>query len=757
MASALDRLGAVRATFVGQSLPAKVGRRVIGAAAFLLAVRAVFDTPFKTYIDGAAVGLLYGLIAVGIILIYRTNRIINFAAAGLGAIPAVTAALLQTKHGMPYLLGIPIVVVGGLLLGGAVDVLIIRRFATAPRLILTVATLGVVQILAFVAIYIPIWMGSKGKAVSEVDTPWRRLFTLHDSHGTPILTGDQLFALVIVVGLGLGLAAFFRFTRMGIALRASAENADRASLLGIPVRRVGTVAWMLAGLLSAVTIFLRAPLVGVPTDGTLGFGVLLYTLAAAVMAGMEDIPLAIMAGMGLGILEAASVRKAGQNDLASALVLLVVLGALLLQRRTVSRAQDTGVSTWQSVKEFRPIPTELRNVREIVLGKTVLGVLVAAAFLAAPYIVTEGQLNKLTLIPLYGIVAISLVVLTGWAGQISLGQFGIVGISAAVAGGLVANHNADFFVAMGAGILAGVVVAVAIGIPAVRVQGLYLAVTTLAFGGACEFYLLKDKYVLGTHGILPKGEAVRIARPLMFERLDLTDDRAFYYFCLVFLVGALLAARSFRRNRSGRVLIAARDNGRAAPAYAINLARTRLAAFAVSGSIAAVAGVLFAYHQRAIDAASYGIEPSITIFLVVVIGGLTSLSGAVLGVVFFQSIENFITPHFQGASLLATGPGLLLILMFLPGGFAEAMYRARDSVLRWVANRNGIHVPSLVADKRVEPEEMEEDVVSQAEHSVETVESFDVIDRPTIVCPVCGERFLPEDAVGHEHFQAVDA
>jgi hypothetical protein len=167
--------------------------------------------------------------------------------------------------------------------------------------------------------------------------------------------------------------------------------------------------------------------------------------------------------------------------------------------------------------------------------------------------------------------------------------------------------------------------------------------------------------------------------------------------------------------------------------------------------------VLFAYHQRAIDASSYGIEPSITIFLVVVIGGLTSLPGAVLGVVFFQSIENFISPHFQGASLLATGPGLLLILMFLPGGFAEAMYRARDSVLRWVANRNGIHVPSLVADKRLEPEEMEQDVVSQAEHSVETVESFDVVDRPTITCPVCGERFLPEDAVGHDHFQVVEA
>ena len=579
---------------------ARSGRVVAAVALYVLVVQELFHPPVDLFIKGIAIGALYGLIAVGVILIYRTNRIINFAAAGIGAIPAVTAVLLQVKKGMPYFLGVPLVVVGGLAIGALVDGLVIRRFATAPRLIVTVATLGVVQILAFIAIYIPIWLGSKGKQTSVVSTPWSR-FKVHDARGTPILTGNQIFAVLVVVALALGLAAFFRYTRMGIALRASAENAERAALLGIPVRRVGTVSWMLAGLFGAVTIFLRASLVGVPTDGTLGFGVLLYVLAAAVVARMDNIPLALGAGMAMGVLEAGSVYKTGKNDFSSAIMLAVVLLALLFQRGRLSRAFDSGVSTWQSVKEFRPVPSELRGIQEVTVARMAVAVIAVAIAVGAPDMVTPRPIGQLTHIPIYAIVAVSMVILTGWAGQISLGQFGLVGVGAALAGGLAADHNVDFFAAMFLGVVAGALVATVIGIPALRVPGLYLAVTTLAFGGAVEFYFLNKSYWIGSK-ILPHGEAARIVRPFLWQRVDLANDRSYYYLCVVFLGVALLAARAFRRNRSGRILIAVRDNQRAAPAYSINLARTKLAAFAVSGAIAALAGVLLAYQQRAIDA-----------------------------------------------------------------------------------------------------------------------------------------------------------
>ena len=707
---------------------AKAGRAVVAVVGYVVLVRVMFNPPVDLFIKGVAIGALYGLIAVGVILIYRTNRIINFAAAGIGAIPAVTAVLLQVKKGLPYVVAVPLVIIGGIAIGALVDLFVIRRFATAPRLIVTVATLGVVQILAFIAIYIPIWLGSKGKQTSVVSTPWTR-FKIHDSRGTPILTGNQIFAVVVVLGLSLGLAAFFRYTRMGIALRASAENADRASLLGIPVRRVGTVSWMLAGLFGAITIFLRASLVGVPTDGTLGFGVLLYVLAAAVVARMDNIPLALGAGMAMGVLEAGSVYKTGKNDFSSAIMLVVVLVALLLQRSKLSRAFDSGVSTWQSVKEFRTIPTELRKIREVISARTAVAIIAVGMAVFAPYAVTPGQIGKLTLIPIYAIVAVSMVILTGWAGQISLGQFGLVGAGAAVAGGLAADHNIDFFAALFLGIVAGAVVATVIGIPALRVPGLYLAVTTLAFGGAMEFYFLNKSYWIGSK-LLPHGEASRIIRPLLWRRIDLSNDRYYYYLCVVFLGVALLAARSFRRNRSGRILIAVRDNQRAAPAYGINLARTKLAAFAVSGGIAAMAGVLLAYQQRAIDPSTYGISNSVLIFLIAVIGGLTSLPGAVMGAILIEGVYLLVEPHFKGAGLLVTGPGLLLILLFLPGGFAEGMYRVRDSFLRWVANRHDILVPSLVADRRAtDPLDANVDAITEAEHHVEELESFDASAR----------------------------
>jgi branched-chain amino acid transport system permease protein len=736
-------------------------RGVAIAVVFLAIVKAVFNPPVNLFLFGIANGSLYGLIAVGIILIYRTNRIINFAAAGLGAIPAVFAVLLNVKHGFPWAASLLLAVTLGVLLGALVDLVVVRRFATSPRLILTVATLGVVQVLALIAIYIPGWLGAKRGVGSQIPTPWKH-FQIHDHRGTPILNGDYIFAVVVVLVMCAGLAAFFRFTRMGIALRASAENADRALLLGIPVRRVGTVAWMLAGLFGSLTIFLRAPLVGVPTDGSLGFNVLLFTLAAAVIARMDSVVIAVVSGMAVGILEQASVVKTGSADLSAALMLALVLGALLLQRGSMGRAQDTGMSTWQAVKEFRPTPRELRHLPEVRAAAAIVGAAALALVLGAPYLLHAGSRGRLTLLPIYAMVAVSLVILTGWGGQVSLGQFGIVGAGAAVAGGLAANHNIDFFAACIIGTLAGAAVALAIGLPALRVQGLYLAVTTLAFGAAMEFYFLKPKYWIGKH-ILPHGEAARITRPVLWQRLSTNGDRAYYYLCLGILVLVLLGARSFRRNRSGRVLIAARDNPRAAAAFTVNIARTRLAAFAVSGAIAGLAGVLLAYNQGSVDPATYGVGPSILIFLVTVIGGLTSLSGAIYGVAVIEGSAFFLQPflehilhryglHVNHLDLLFTGPGLILALLIFPGGYAEGLFKTRDAFLRRVAERRGIVVPSLIADRRVLSAVDEDNVIEETELRVEEVETFD-IREPQIECPVCGARLALDVAAEHEHLK----
>lgn len=744
-------LGSLKGVLQSGNPAAKVVRAVVIAAVFLLVNQVVFGPPFKLLITGTAGGSLYGLIAIGIILIYRTNRIVNFAAAGLGAVPAVFSVFLIVKSNLAYPLALLIAVAGGIALGAAIDILVIRRFAKAPRLILTVATIGVTQVLAFIALYIPIALDVGDDLGSIVSTPWTR-FQLQDGAGITLLTGDQIFGVVVVIICAVGLAAFFRYTRIGIALRASAENADRAALLGIPVRRIGTVAWMLAGLFSALTIFLRSALVGVPVDGSLGYTVLLFALAAAVVAKMESVPRALAAGIAIGILEQSSVVSTGSSDLSAAIMLIFILGSLLLQRSTLSRAQDSGVSSFQTLKEFRPIPLELRNLPEVVGARVVVGLLVAAFVLFAPELVSEGEVSQIARVPIAAIVAVSLVILTGWAGQISLGQFAIVGVGAVTAGKLAANFSQDFFVTVIAAAIVGAAVAVLIGLPAVRIQGLFLAVSTLALAAATEFYLLKSSYSFG-RAILPSADRSRIERPMLWNRIDLNPERSYYYLCVAFLVLVLLLARSFRKNRSGRVLIAARDNARAAPSYGINLVRTRLAAFAVSGAIASVAGALLVYQQKTIDASTYGVLPSLEIFVSTVIGGLTSLPGAVAGAVFVSAVSLFGEDRLEGISLLVTGPGLLFILLFLPGGFAQAGFGGRDSFLRAVAKRKGILVPSLVADRLVTNTAAEDHLIADAEHHVEDEGAFEIMAEPTITCPVCQAGLTLGEAAAHDHLQ----
>ena len=681
------------------------------AVAYLLFMNVVVGLSASNIMNGIALGSLYGIIGVALVLVYRTNRVINFAAAALGAVPAITALLITTTYGVSYLVTLPLAAVGGLAVGAATDILVMRRFASSPRLITTVVTIGLAQTFAVIGFFLPVWFGSRADQPPVVATPWSGL-AFESARGEPVLSGNQVFAFLVVGLLTGGLALFFSRSRMGMAVRASAENAERAALLGIPVKRVGTVAWALAGLLSSLAIFAQAPLIGVPSDATLGFDTLLYGLTAAVVAGLDRMWTALFAGVGIGILIFASVAKTGQNDVASALMLVVILVALLAQRGTLSRAKDSGVSTWQSVRVFRPVPAELRDLPEVRTARYALMALAIGIAVVAPLLIGGPNLPRLTLLPLYGIVAVSLVVLTGWAGQISLGQFGLVGIGAAVSGGIIADHNIDFFVACGIGIAAGAVTAVVIGLPAIRIQGLYLAVTTLAFGYAAQNYLLNPSFPVG-RALLPEGIIGPIVRPSIYGRFDLEDDRNFYFACLIALALTMAAALSFRAHRSGRVIIAMRDNQRAAASYALNPVRVRLAAFAVSGGMAGLAGTLFAYSQHNVLSDSYNVEASIFVFLAACVAGLTSVWAAVVGVILFQVAVVFgpelwhaLGPTFASVvPLLLTGPLLILNLYQSPGGLAGYAFDLRDRCLRRVAARRDLHVPSLVADRRLdEPE-----------------------------------------------------
>jgi branched-chain amino acid transport system permease protein len=707
LSGALDRVGGWLAS---SSRAAMLSRRTAGALIGFLVIRDAFGLSIVDVVNGLSIGALYGIIGVALVLSYRTSRVINFAAAAVGAVPAIFAVSLSIADGVSYLLTLPIAIVGGLAFGAVTEIVVLRRFTHASRLIVTVVTIGVAQSYAALGFFIPVWLGQRAAQAPTVTTPWQGL-AYHNARGEPVLNGNQIFAICSVIVLTGLLALFLKRSRFGIALRASAENAERAALLGIPVARVATIAWAIAGLLSGMAIFGQAPLVGLPSDATLGFDTLLYGLAAAVVARMESVGLALLTGLGIGLLIAGSVTKAGNNDYASGLMVVVILVGLLAQRRTRSRAVEMAASSWQTIAAFRPIPAELRNA-PAVLRLRAAGVLAALALaVGLPFVVGAPSLPDLAVLPIFGIVGVSLVVLTGWAGQISLGQFGIVGMSAAMAGGLAARHNIDFFAALAVGVATGVVTAMVIGLPAVRIHGLYLAVTTLAFGYAVENYVLNPNYFIGSH-ILPSDLAPRIARPFLYGEFDLNDERTFYFVCLIFFALCIAGAMSFRRNHSGRVLIALRDNQRAATSYSVAPVRNRLAAFAVSGAFAGVAGVLMAYLQFQVIPGSFDVTNSIGVFLAAAIGGLGSLAGGVLGVVGFEALVLF-GPDLWGSlgptwvsvmPLLLTGPLLVANLWFNPGGLAGAVFAARDDWLRRLAARLDIRVPSLLADRRLDAE-----------------------------------------------------
>ena len=711
--------------------------------------------PHGVIIGGAVIGALYGLVAMGLILVYRANRIINFAQGQLGSVPAVVGLLLVARHGWPYLAVLPLVLVASLLLGGVVEVGLVRRFSHSPRLILTVVTIGIGILLQIFEFFAKTWVGGSLKDVLSLKfpTPFEHLSI---RMGPAKLTGNDLFAVAAVGVVVVALGAFFKYTDIGIAVRASAENGERASLLGIPVKRVSTIVWMLAALLSAIGVFLRTPIVGLPLTGFVGPSVLLFGLATAVIARMESLPVAFFGGMLIGVIDRSALFATRRASLADAVMLVVVVVALLAQRARQSRAVEAGTSSWQVVQEYRPIPTELRRLPEVVTGTRVIAGVILAAVLAAPWLLGDIKTPEATVMVLYGIIGISLVILTGWAGQISLGQYAIAGVGSAVAGGLAANHHWDFFLAVFVGALAGALVAVLIGIPALRIQGLFLAVTTLAFAFTVENFVLRREFF---GWLVPKDNAF-VDRPRLYGRFDLAGDNKvlwfhvsadakFYFVCLAFLLLAVAMARALRRNRSGRIFIGVRDNTRVLQAYGVHPATTRLAAFALSGFLAGMAGALLAYQNTVFSPGGFAPEKSIELFVMAVIGGVGSLAGALLGAVFVVGLP--LLPglrNVQFVELLTSGLGLLLILNFLPGGLAEGVYRVRDMVLRKVAERRNLHVPSLVADALVVE-------TAETEHVVEESAEHELSDEPAIRCPTCGERVLLGDALAHRHFLEV--
>lgn len=660
---------------------------------------------------GVVAGAGLALQAAGVVLVFRSNRFINFAQLQIGAVAATLFTLLVNAQ--PVLRGVSRVcppclqrpgplllevnywssLVVALLVAGGVGwlsyLVVVRRLERAPRLVLTVASIFLITALAAVQRAMVRLLTTQDQrdfgGVTRAAPPPLRLQL--DLPPARFATADLLTVLVAVVGLG-ALTLYLRRSRLGTAIRATAENAGRAQGLGVDAVRVTGRVWLLVGLLSGAGALLAA--MSAPAgDGTAPAGAagLVRVLVVVVVARFTSLPMAALAALVFGVLSQAVQFAVGSTTVLDGLLVLVISGLLLLQRRDRTRSDADTSSAYLSGRPARPVPPELRDVPSVRGTRRTLVTLGAGTLVAAPFLLSPSQTALVSTVALYAVVGLSLLVLTGWAGQVSLGQFGFAAVGAWVA----AVSHLPFLLAVPAGAAAGAAVAVLLGLPALRLSGLTLAVSTLAFAASTLAVLLNPDQ-LGRY--LP--ESLGRPRPL---GLDLADQRTFYVLALGVLVLCTGAVAGLRRSRTARVLIAARDNEPAAQSYGIDLLRARLSAFAVSGFLAALAGALFAFQQGSVQSAAFSVETSLLLFTYTVIGGLGTLAGPLIGFGLLAAVT--LLTSSPGVLAFVNGVGGVVLLLLAPGGLAQVLLSVRDGLLRRVARRSGIAVAAYADDAQL--------------------------------------------------------
>ena len=651
---------------------AAIARRTVPVLAVLAAQLVLFPMPLGVWVQGLILGLLGSLMAVGLGLIYRLNRIVNFAQGDLGSAPAVLAFGLVALSGVNYFLGLATGLVGVIIVTALVEVLVIRRFARSARLILTVATIGLSQVLIVVSLLIPRIWGTTPIGTASLGFPWH----LHVSIPPIIFSADDLVAVVVSVACLVAVWAWLRFTNIGIASRAVGDRRDRAAMLGIPVSRLQTLTWVIAGVLSYFSVFLKAAILGLPLDPTFSLVALAAALGSLALGGFTDLGVIAAAAVAIGLLEqGVAWDQPSQPTLVLAVVALVVLVGIVMRALTVRPVRETGLDQLLA-SGARDVTPSARRLALWRFGWPGLALLIVAFSLTVPLWADPGTLVKLSTLVVLAIVGCSIVVLVGWAGQVSLGQMSFAALGAVVGALALMQWHWDISLSLLVAGAAGAAGAVVVGLPTLRLDGIFVAVTTLSVGLATSGYLL-DR---AEFSWIPGGTL----GPVTVFGVGIGSQSSIYELCLGVGIIVVLAVYGLRRSRWGRVQRALQANPRAAASYGVASARTKMSAFAVSGFVAGLGGcLLLIVNQQYIETA-YAVPVSLAVFTATVVGGLTSPLGAILGAALVEGTALYLPPSWQ---LLPSGIGVLIVLIAFPGGVAALWYLGRDRVLAAVASR----------------------------------------------------------------------
>ncbi len=491
---------------------------------------------------------------------------------------------------------------------------------------------------------------------------------------------DRLYILAIVVVLTAALWAVYRFTRFGVATSAVAENSRSAAALGVSPDLIGAANWAVGAALGALAAILLAPITGLgPANLTY---LVIPVLAAAVVGRFASFPITLAAGLVIGIGQSEVTRYVTAPGLATAIPFVLVAVVLLARGRTTAGKGDS-FGRMPRLGAGRP-------------HRLATGVAVLASVVCIWWLLPAAWVNAFGLQMIVAIILMSFVVVTGYAGQVSLVQIGFAGVGALMTAWLVADHGWPFWLAALAGVLAVVPVGIVVGLGGLRTRGVHLAILTLGLAISLEAVVFGNpRYTGGTEGYQVGG--IRVFG-LAVDALSF--PKRYASLVLVVLVVVALAIVNLRRSRAGRRLIAVRTNERAAAALGISVVGAKLYAFVLGGMIAALGGILLAFHDPVPSFGAFAGLQSVTALQNAVLGGVGATTGPLVGSSFApgtlgQQIFGFLGAKVALYLALASGVGLLFMLTSAPDGLVFLRHRADDRLRALLADRLPRQLPGL--------------------------------------------------------------
>jgi branched-chain amino acid transport system permease protein len=630
----------------------------------------------RTTLLGLVTGSIYAMSASGLVLTFKTSGILNL---GYGALAMFTTLIhwqFTIEWGIPiWLSTLLVVLVVAPLIGVFLDTQLFRRLEGQPVVIGLMATVGLIVLLQ--GIVLNVW-GSEAKEIPSL-FPQRPIAI--PGGGTVGL--DALLVLGVSAAAAAGLGAMLRFTRLGVAFRAVVDNRPVAGLMAINTGFVSAAAWAMGTSFAALSGILLAPRLLLLDPVIFPAIIISFVLGAAMLGYLRSLPLAYAGGLLIGLIQAFLVQYTSFSGVlgnigdAAPFVLMTLLVLLATKAlRTAGLCANFMVRT-------RELATHASQRARI-------GVAVAFfAVLALAPTITGSISWKLSIIIGMGqaIVFLSIVILTGYSGQISLGHTAFMGLAAFTTAHLAANSGFPSWLAFGLGVLAAVPAGALIGIVAVRLHGIFLALVTLALAFMAQELFFQEPSVSGPEGVLP------VPRPTGFEGND-----AFYYLMVGLLIACVLLATNLRTGRTGRVLAAIRDSETATRSLGINVVKYKVIIFSLSAAMAALGGIVTAMIPGQVARLDFIPFLSIVYVTVAVLGGVFHIGGALAAGMFFGLYNKIFEDNafMIDMQLIMFGLGATLALAQNPEGMFGEMRRGGNAILRFFSRRGGGRRPDPV-------------------------------------------------------------